>query len=84
MAGGTAVVAGSRLMNSATAEEPWRPNILFLFTDQQHAGMLSCAGNPHVKTPAIDSLARNGARFSNAYTQCPVCMASRAAIHTGR
>ena len=37
-----------------------RPNIVFIFTDQQHAGMLSCAGNPHLKTPAMDSLAATG------------------------
>ena len=39
-----------------------RPNILLIITDQQHAGMLSCAGNPHLKTPNLDSRARTGAR----------------------
>lgn len=34
-----------------------KPNVLFIITDQQHAGMLSCAGNPYLKTPSLDSLA---------------------------
>lgn len=59
------------------------PNILFLLTDQQHAGMLSCAGNPWVKTPAIDSLAAKGARFGRAYCANPVCVPSRTSLLTG-
>jgi hypothetical protein len=38
-----------------------RPNVVYLFTDQQYAEMMSCAGNPHLKTPAMDSLAARGA-----------------------
>ena len=53
-------------------------------TDQQRADALGCAGNPIVQTPNIDALAAGGAMFTNAYVQCPVCMASRGAIHTGR
>ncbi len=34
------------------------PNILLIITDQQHADMMSCAGNKYLKTPAMDSLAR--------------------------
>ena len=60
-----------------------RPNIVFIFTDQQHAGMLSCAGNPHAKTPAMDSLARSGARFELAYCANPVCVPSRFSMMTG-
>jgi hypothetical protein len=33
---------------------PKRPNILLIITDQQHAGMLTCAGNSYLKTPAMD------------------------------
>ena len=65
------------------AEPPRRPNILFIFTDQQHAGMLSCAGNPHVKTPALDGLAADGARFERAYCANPVCVPSRLSMMTG-
>jgi len=37
-----------------------RPNILFIITDQHHARMLTSAGNPFLKTRALDSIARSG------------------------
>jgi len=52
-------------------------------TDQQHVGMMSCAGNPHLKTPAMDRLARDGIRFANAYAANPVCVPSRISMATG-
>lgn len=61
-----------------------RPNILFLLTDQQTRKALSCAGNPWVKTPNMDSIARSGVRFAQAYCPYPVCSPSRGAIVTGR
>lgn len=61
-----------------------RPNILFIMTDQQHAGMLSCAGNPHLKTPALDRLADMGTRFELAHAANPVCVPSRFSLQTGR
>ncbi len=61
-----------------------RPNILFIMTDQQHAGMMSCTGNPHVKTPALDALASRGIRFDLAYATNPVCVPSRFSLQTGR
>ncbi len=70
----------TRSLASATPE---RPNILFIITDQHHAGMMSAAGNPHLKTPALDSLAAEGARFANAYVANPVCAPSRIAMATG-
>ena len=60
-----------------------RPNILYIFTDQQHAGMLSCAGNKYLRTPAMDSLARSGMRFQRAYCSNPVCVPSRFTMMTG-
>lgn len=66
-----------------TSSASSQPNILFLFTDQQHAGMLSCAGNRWVKTPAMDSLAANGTRFDRAYCVNPVCVPSRTSLLTG-
>jgi choline-sulfatase len=61
-----------------------RPNILFIFTDQQSASMMSCAGNEYLKTPAMDSLAENGMRFERAYCSDPVCCPSRFSLMTGR
>ena len=60
-----------------------RPNILFIMTDQQHAGMMSCTGNKWVETPAMDSLAREGIRFERAYCTNPVCVPSRTSMATG-
>ncbi len=60
-----------------------RPNILFIMTDQQHAGMMSCTGNKWLKTPAMDSLAQEGIRFERAYCANPVCVPSRISMATG-
>jgi arylsulfatase A-like enzyme len=61
-----------------------RPNILFLITDQQSSTMLSGAGNPWLKTPAMDRLAASGVRFEKAYCTNPVCLPSRFSFMTGR
>jgi len=60
-----------------------RPNVLVILTDQQHAGMLSCAGNRYLKTPALDGLAAGGVRFERAYCANPVCIPSRFSMFTG-
>ena len=67
----------------ALAEDAPRPNVLFIVTDQQHAGMMSCEGNPDLKTPAMDALAASGLRFHRAYAANPVCVPSRFAMRTG-
>jgi arylsulfatase A-like enzyme len=60
-----------------------RPNILFVFTDQQTASALSCAGNPWVRTPFADALARRGLRFTRSYCSAPICTPARASLMTG-
>ena len=61
-----------------------RPNILYIFTDQQFAGAMSCAGNQELHTPAMDSLAETGVLFENAYCSQPLCTPSRGSMFTGR
>lgn len=61
-----------------------RPNVLIIMTDQQRWDALGCAGNPEIKTPNIDRLAREGVQFVNAYSACPVCVPARTSILTGR
>ena len=68
---------------AARLEKQRRPNILFIMTDQQHAGMMSCTGNKWLKTPALDSLAASGIRFEHAYACNPVCVPSRFSLQTG-
>ena len=63
---------------------PDRPNILFIFTDQQSADAMSCAGNPDLHTPAMDSLAARGMLFHRAYCTQPLCTPARASLVTGR
>tara|TARA_B110000483_G_scaffold151746_1_gene180552 strand:- start:1128 stop:2534 length:1407 start_codon:yes stop_codon:yes gene_type:complete len=58
-------------------------NILFILTDQHHANMLSSAGNPYLKTHALDGMAQAGIRFTNAYVTNPVCVPSRISMATG-
>jgi len=77
-----AVLAQSRWLKAAAPKQ--RPNIIFIITDQQHAGMMSCTGNPYLKTPAMDRLAASGARFEMAYSANPVCLPARFSFFTGR
>lgn len=61
-----------------------RPNILFIMTDQQSGSMMSCAGEPDVKTPGMDSICAAGTRFERCYATNPVCVPSRFSLQTGR
>ena len=60
-----------------------KPNLLFIFADQMRAMDMGCAGNPDVKTPAMDRLAREGLRLTNTIATCPVCGPNRAILWTG-
>lgn len=62
---------------------PTKPNLLFIMTDQQRADSLGCYGNSVVQTPNLDSLAKDGFLFENAYVSQPLCTPSRATIMTG-
>jgi len=68
----------------AINEDSRKPNIIYIYTDQQHANMMSCAGNPWLRTPAMDYIAENGIRFTRAYTTNPVCSPARVSLITGR
>jgi arylsulfatase A-like enzyme len=87
IAGSAATAMGLALgPNISAAEllaEKKRPNILFIMTDQQSAGMMSCMGNKWLKTPAMDRLVASGVRFENAYACNPVCVPSRVSLQTG-
>ena len=65
------------------AQAAERPNIVFLFSDDQTARAVGCYGNPDVITPHLDKLARDGVRFSNHYNTTSICMASRCSVLTG-
>ena len=61
-----------------------RPNLVFLYTDDQAQWALGIYGNREIKTPNLDDLARRGTIFRNAFTVTPVCSPSRAACMTSR
>ena len=61
-----------------------RPNVLCFITDQQRADHLGCMGNPIVRTPNIDAIAKSGIVFQRAYVSNPLCMPARATLFTGR
>jgi arylsulfatase len=65
------------------AELPARPNVVFILTDDQGYGDLSCHGNPILKTPNIDRLHAEGVRFRDFHVS-PTCSPTRAALMTGR
>src|SRR5687768_18225278 len=66
------------------AQAPARkPNVIVVITDDQGYGDLSCHGNPVLKTPHIDRLAREGLRLTRFYVS-PVCSPTRASLMTGR
>lgn len=60
-----------------------RPNIVFFFADDQTTSTLGCYGNNIVQTPNIDSLAKRGTRFKNAFVSHSICWVSRTTILTG-
>ena len=61
-----------------------RPNFLFVLTDDQSFPHTGFNGDPVVKTPGFDRVAREGMNFTHAYCSAPSCSPSRAAILTGR
>lgn len=78
------IAIGGLLPNTVIqAQAQKKPNLLFIITDQQRFDALSLAGNPVLKTPNLDRLAKQGVWFRNAYTQCAVSGPARASILTG-
>jgi len=75
---------------SAAAQPPAsrKPNVIFLFTDDQRADTIGALGNEHIKTPRLDALARRGFVFRNAYclggNSPAVCLPSRNMLLSGR
>jgi arylsulfatase A-like enzyme len=81
------VVIAIALLRSSRAAET-KPNVVFLFADDQRADTIAALGNPHIKTPNLDQLVRSGFVFRNAYclgANVPaVCTPSRNMLLSGR
>ena len=63
-------------------DAPKRPNIVWLVADDMSAD-LGCYGTPGAISPNIDRLAKEGCRFTLAFTHCPVCAPTRSGLITG-
>jgi uncharacterized sulfatase len=78
------VIAGVSLAIPTFAAAPEKWNLVSIVTDDQGRWALGCYGNAECRTPHMDRIAREGARFLNAFTCTPVCSPSRASFLTGR
>ena len=59
------------------------PNLVHIFADEMREMDMGCSGNPDIRTPNLDRLAAEGARFTRMFTPDPVCCPARAALMTG-
>ena len=67
-----------------TASAAGKPNLLIIYADDLGYGELGCQGNKEIPTPHIDSIAKNGLRFTQGYVAATYCSPSRAGLMTGR
>ncbi len=83
-----ASLAGGGFSRQAFGQASNRPNILFLFADDQRADTIAAYGNSHVRTPNLDRLSASGVNFRNNYilggNSGAVCMPSRAMLMSGK
>jgi len=79
-----ALAAVAPAMTAHQAPPAKRPNILFALADDWSWPTTSATGDPVVKTPVFDRLARTGVLFTNAFVSAPSCSPSRAAMLTGQ
>jgi arylsulfatase A-like enzyme len=78
----TLILFAIGVFSSALAQS--RPNIILILSDDLGYNDLSSYGSTEIRTPNIDSLARDGVRLRNAYSNAPVCTPTRVALMTGR
>jgi len=77
-------VIGLPAKGKGNMEQSERPNILFLFSDQQRWDTLGCYGQKLPVTPNLDKMASEGVRFEYAFTTNPLCGPARACLQTGK
>jgi arylsulfatase len=82
---GAATIAAPAMLRSVTAAGAGRrkPNLLFLWTDEQRADTMAVYGNRRIHAPNLNRLANQSTVFRNAYVTQAVCTPNRAAVMTG-
>ncbi len=73
----------SLIVMTLWGQNPQKPNVIVIYTDDQGAVDLGSYGAKDIYTPNLDGLAKEGIRFTQAYVAAPVCAPSRAALLTG-
>src|SRR5688500_2155673 len=68
----------------ARAAQPRAPNVVVLLADDLGYGDLTCYGCPDTRTPNLDRMAAEGAKFTSGYASAPVCSPTRVALLTGQ
>ena len=71
------------LLSTSLSGEEKKPNIIFLFADDQSTYSVGIYGNKEVQTPNMDQLGKDGLIFDRHYNTTAICMASRANVFTG-
>jgi N-sulfoglucosamine sulfohydrolase len=79
-----AVLLSLTLATAPAAQESTRPNVVLILADDMAWNDCGAFGNPKVKTPNIDKLAREGLRFDRAFVTASSCSPSRSSLITGR
>jgi len=69
--------------NLPQKKEETKPNLIFVFTDQQSFDMLGSYGNKQIITPHLDRFASQGVQFNHAVVNCPVCTPARGTLLSG-
>jgi arylsulfatase A-like enzyme len=75
---------GLLLCSASAVAQSRKPNIVFVLVDDMGYGDLGCYGAKDIRTPNIDRLAKEGVRFTDFYSNAPVCTPTRTAFITGR
>lgn len=77
------VLAGDQSKTAQNSNSK-KPNLLFVFSDQQTYDMLGCNGNAEIHTPHADRFAEQGVRFTHCFSNAPVCTPYRGMLMSGK
>src|SRR3712207_4147517 len=77
------LLSGGAAALGAAAQQR-RPNLLFVFSDQQSSDMLGCYGNRQIVTPRLDRFAAEGVRFNHCIANSPLCTPYRGLLLSGQ
>src|SRR5688572_29143430 len=80
----SALLAVGLLVSPGTAADASKPELIVIISDDVGHAQYECPGSKDIPTPNIDSIAKNGARFTNGYAAATYCSLCRAGLLTGR